>query len=181
RRPTADGGEGIAVRVHPALLPTDHPLAAVHGAFNAVVVDTEAAGRLMFYGQGAGGAPTASAVLGDVVAAARNRVSGGIGPVESRYAQLPILGPDEVTTQFQLRLEVADRPGVLAAIAGTFGEHGVSIRTVTQEQVGDNDGAAELVVVTHRASEAALAATAEAVARIPSVKRVLAVTRVEDE
>ncbi len=181
RRPTADGGEGIAVRVHPALLPTDHPLAAVHGAFNAVVVDTEAAGRLMFYGQGAGGAPTASAVLGDVVAAARNRVSGGIGPVESRYAQLPILGPDEVTTQFQLRLEVADRPGVLAAIAGTFGEHGVSSRTVTQEQVGDNDGAAELVVVTHRASEAALAATAEAVARIPSVKRVLAVTRVEDE
>src|SRR5690625_3146477 len=92
-------GEGISVRVHPALLPLDHPLAAVHGAFNAVVVDTEAAGRLMFYGQGAGGAPTASAVLGDVVAAGRNRVSGGRGPAESRYAELPVLGSDRVTTQ----------------------------------------------------------------------------------
>ncbi len=171
-------GEGISVRVHPALLPLDHPLAAVHGAFNAVVVDTEAAGRLMFYGQGAGGAPTASAVLGDVVAAGRNRVSGGRGPAESRYAELPVLGSDQVTTQFQLRLEVADEPGVLAAIAGTFGEYDVSIQTVTQEQAAD--GAAVLIVVTHRASEAALAATADAVARIPSVKRVLAVTRVED-
>src|SRR5690625_2637953 len=153
----------------------------VRGAFIAVVVDSEAAGRLMFYGQGAGGAPTASAVLGDVVAAGRNRVSGGRGPVESRYAQLPLLGGDDVTTQFQLRLEVADQPGVLAAIAGTFGDHGISIQTVTQEQVDDTDGAAELVVVTHRASEAALAATAEAVARITSVRRVLAVTRVEDD
>jgi len=180
RRATA-GGEGISVRVHPALLPADHPLAAVRGAYNAVVLDTEAAGRLMFYGQGAGGAPTASAVLGDVVAAARNRVSGGRGPAESRYAQLPLLGRDQVTTQFQLRLEVADVPGVLAAIAGTFGDHDVSIQTVTQEQTGAADGAAVLVVVTHRASEAALAATAEAVARIPSVKRVLAVTRVEED
>ncbi|WP_324649776.1 homoserine dehydrogenase [Georgenia sp. H159] len=179
RRMTTDG-EGISVRVHPALLPLDHPLAAVHGAYNAVVVDTEAAGRLMFYGQGAGGAPTASAVLGDVVAAGRNRVSGGRGPSESRYAALPLLGGDQVTTQFQLRLEVADVPGVLAAIAGTFGEHKISIQTVTQEQASAVDGAAVLIVVTHRASEAALAATADAVARIPSVKRVLAVTRVED-
>ncbi len=179
RRVTA-AGEGISVRVHPALLPLDHPLAAVHGAYNAVVVDTEAAGRLMFYGQGAGGAPTASAVLGDVVAAGRNRVSGGRGPSESRYAELPLLGGDEVTTQFQLRLEVADVPGVLAAIAGTFGEHTISIQTVTQEQASATDGAAVLIVVTHRASESALAATADAVARIPSVKRVLAVTRVED-
>ncbi|MCM3660596.1 homoserine dehydrogenase [Georgenia satyanarayanai] len=179
RRTTA-AGEGISVRVHPALLPREHPLAAVHGAYNAVVVDTEAAGRLMFYGQGAGGAPTASAVLGDVVAAGRNRVSGGRGPAESRYADLPLLGGDEVTTQFQLRLEVADVPGVLAQIAGTFGEKGLSIQTVTQEQAHAADGAAVLVVVTHRASEAALAATADAVARIPSVKRVLAVTRVED-
>ncbi len=178
RGPTADG-EGISVRVHPALLPLEHPLATVRGAFNAVVVDTEAAGRLMFYGQGAGGAPTASAVLGDVVAAGRNRVSGGRGPVESRYAALPLLGSDQVTTQFQLRLDVVDRPGVLAEIAGTFGEHGVSIQTMGQEQAGPLDGAT-LVVVTHRASEAALAATAESIARIPSVKRVLAVTRVED-
>ena len=179
-RRTTDSGEGISVRVHPALLPLEHPLASVRGAYNAVVVDTEAAGRLMFYGQGAGGAPTASAVLGDVVAAGRNRVSGGRGPAESRYAELPLLGGDEVTTQFQLRLEVADVPGVLAEIAGTFGEKGLSIQTVTQEQAHAADGAAVLVVVTHRASEAALAATADAVARIPSVKRVLAVTRVED-
>ena len=178
RRQTPDG-EGISVRVHPALLPQDHPLATVRGAFNAVVVDTAAAGRLMFYGQGAGGAPTASAVLGDIVAAARNRVSGGRGPVESHYAALPMLGADQVSTQFQLRLEVLDRPGVLAEIAGTFGEHGVSIQTMAQEQAGPAGGAA-LVVITHRASEAALAATAEAVARISSVKRVLAVTRVED-
>src|SRR5699024_8695152 len=149
RGPTADG-EGISVRVHPALLPLDHPLATVHGAFNAVVVDAEAAGRLMFYGQGAGGAPTASAVLGDVVAAARHRVSGGRGPSETRYAELSLLGAADVTTQFQLRLEVADVPGVLAAVAGTFGEHNVSIQTVTQEQVSA-DGAAVLIVVTHRA------------------------------
>src|SRR5699024_9515063 len=122
----------------------------------------------------------ASAVLGDVVSAGRNHVSGGRGPSESRYAELPLLGSADVTTQFQLRLEVADVSGVLAAIAGTFGEYDVSIQTVTQEQENVTEGAAVLIVVTHRASEAALSATADAVARIPSVKRVLAVTRVED-
>ncbi|MEE6280657.1 homoserine dehydrogenase [Georgenia sunbinii] len=175
-----DDGEGITVRVHPTLLPLDHPLATVHGAFNAVVVDAAAAGRLMFYGQGAGGAPTASAVLGDMVAAIRNRVDGGLGPAESRYADLPVLGSAAVTTQFQLRLEVDDVPGVLASIAGAFGEHGVSIQTVAQTST-PSPGGAELVVVTHRGNEAALAATADSVARIPAVKRVLAVTRVEDE
>ena len=180
RRTNADGVEGISVRVHPTLLPLSHPLATVHGAFNAVVVDSAAAGRLMFYGQGAGGAPTASAVLGDIVSATRNRVGGGLGPVESRYADLPMLGSAAVTTEFQLRIEVADVPGVLASIAGTFGDHGVSIRTVAQTST-PSPGVAELVVGTHRGNEAALATTIDAVARIPAVKRLLAVTRVEDD
>ncbi|HLS49937.1 MAG TPA: homoserine dehydrogenase [Actinomycetaceae bacterium] len=180
RRVDDQGREGIALRVYPALLSTDHPLATVRGAFNGVLIEAQAAGELMFYGQGAGGAPTASAVLGDVVSAARNRVSGGRGPQETSYAQLPVLDPGLVATQYQLRLLVADQPGVLAKVAGTFGEHGVSIQTVRQSQLPPTEGPAEIVLITHRAPEAALAATTEALAGLSSVQGLLAVTRVED-
>lgn len=180
RRIDAAGRDGISLRVHPALLADDHPLATVRGAFNGVLVEAQAAGELMFYGQGAGGAPTASAVLGDLVSAARNRVSGGHGPRETTYAHLPVLDAGESATQYQMRLLVADVPGVLAQVAGTFGEHGVSIQTVRQSQLPPTEGPAEVVLVTHRAPEAALAATTEALAGLSSVQGLLAVTRVED-
>jgi homoserine dehydrogenase len=173
-----DGVPAISARVHPALVPADHPLASVHGAFNAVFVETAAAGPLMFYGQGAGGTPTASAVLGDVVSAARHKVHGGSAPSESSYADLPLLPPDRIRTRYQLRLDVADRPGVLAQVAGAFAQHAVSIETVRQvlEPV---DGVAELLVATHEGTEGALAATVDAVSALPSVLRVRSVLRIE--
>src|SRR3954453_20106773 len=120
-------GESIAVRVHPAMIPTSHPLAAVGGAFNAVFVEAEAAGQLMFYGQGAGGEPTASAVLGDLVAVARNRPAGAAGPRESTYASLPVRPMGTVPTRYHVSLEVADRAGVLATISGAFAARGGGI------------------------------------------------------
>ena len=108
----------VAVRVHPAMIPRTHPLAGVGDAFNAVFVEAEAAGSLMFYGRGAGGAPTASAVLGDLVAVARNRVNGSKGAGESSYAALPVQPMGEVATRYHVALDVADEPGVLAAVAG---------------------------------------------------------------
>ena len=133
--------ESVSARVYPAMIPAAHPLAAVDGAFNAVFVEAEAAGQLMFYGQGAGGAPTASAVLGDLVAVARNRVVGGRGPRESAYASLPVRPMGSVPTRYHVSLDVADRAGVLATIAGAFAAHGVSIAAVRQTG-GDGDGAA---------------------------------------
>lgn len=171
-------GQGIAVRVHPALVPLDHPLASVHGAFNAVFVETAAAGPLMFYGQGAGGTPTASAVLGDVVSAARHKIHGGLAPTESAYADLPVLPAGSVRTRFQLRLDVADKPGVLAEVAGAFAQHDVSIETVRQapETV---DGVAELLIATHEGTESALRATVATVAALPAVLAVRSVLRIE--
>ena len=152
------GDERVAVRVHPAMIPRTHPLAAVGDAFNAVFVEAEAAGSLMFYGRGAGGAPTASAVLGDLVAVARNRVSGSRGAGESAYADLPVQSMGEVPTRYHVALDVSDQPGVLAAVAGAFADNGVSIQTVRQEGRGD---AATLVLVTHSAADAALAKTVD--------------------
>ena len=149
---TAEHPEGVVVRVHPALVPLDHPLAGVRQAFNAVFVEADAAGELMFYGRGAGGRPTASAVLGDVVTVARHRVRGGRGPIESRYADLPVLGMGAAPTRYQVRMRVADRPGVLAAVAAVFAERDVSIEAVRQ---ADGDGTADLLVVTHTAPEGA--------------------------
>jgi homoserine dehydrogenase len=183
----ADGTEGVSVRVHPAMIPASHPLAGVREAFNAVFVQAEAAGELMFYGQGAGGQPTASAVLGDVISAARNRVLKGRGPGESAYARLPIRAMGEVVTRYHVSLDVADRPGVLAQIAQRFAEHGVSIETVRQqqhpvrEQGPDPMGRAELVIVTHAATDAALAATVESLAGLDIVEAVAGVMRVEGE
>jgi homoserine dehydrogenase len=167
RARTEGGREQVAVRVHPAMIPRTHPLAGVGDAFNAVFVEAEAAGSLMFYGRGAGGAPTASAVLGDLVAVARNRVNGGRGARETTYAELPVQPMGDVLTRYHVALDVADQPGVLASVAGAFAEHGVSIQTVRQEGRGS---AATLVLVTHSAAEAALTKTVGLLGDMPFVR-----------
>jgi len=169
-------GHGVAVRVHPAMIPRSHPLASVREAYNAVFVEAASAGQLMFYGRGAGGSPTASAVLGDLVAVARNALSGARGAGESAYAELRVLPMGEVVTRYHLNLDVADKAGVLAAVANTFAEHDVSIRTVRQEGHGDD---ASLVVVTHVASDAALQAVVEELRGLDVVRAVASVMRVE--
>jgi homoserine dehydrogenase len=177
-----EGQQRVSARVYPALVPLDHPLATVNGAFNAVVVEAEAAGRLMFYGQGAGGAPTASAVMGDVVMAARNRVQGGRGPRESKYAQLPISPIGFILTRYYVNMNVADLPGVLSAVAAEFGKREVSIAQVRQEGMVDEAGqrcGARIVVVTHRATDAALSETVAALADLDVVQRVNSVLRLE--
>ena len=182
-----EGGEGgISVRVHPAMIPRTHPLAGVREAFNAVFVEAHSAGQLMFYGRGAGGDPTASAVLGDVVAVARHRVVGGRGPGESTYQELPILSMGQALTRYHISLDVADRPGVLAQVALAFAEHDVSIETVRQQLLSPDpqtpdEGRASLVVVTHTASDAALSATVDALSALSTVRRVTSVMRVEGE
>ncbi|MBL7493736.1 homoserine dehydrogenase [Frankia sp. AgW1.1] len=167
---------GVSVRVHPAMVPRSHPLASVREAFNAVFVEAEAAGQLMFYGRGAGGSPTASAVLGDLVAVARNRVAGRRGPGESAYADLPVLPMGETITSYHVNLDVTDKTGVLATVAGAFANHGVSIRSVRQDGRGDD---ASLVLVTHAAADAALAATVEDLRGLDIVRAVAGVLRVE--
>jgi homoserine dehydrogenase len=166
----------VAVRVHPAMIPRTHPLASVGDAFNAVFVDADAAGSLMFYGRGAGGAPTASAVLGDLVAVARNRVNGGGGARQSAYADLRVQPMGEVSTRYHVALDVADRPGVLAAVAREFAEHDVSIQTVRQEGRGD---AATLVLVTHVATDSALTDTVARLGEMEYVRRAASIMRVE--
>ncbi|MGE5828631.1 MAG: homoserine dehydrogenase [Micromonosporaceae bacterium] len=172
----------VSVRVHPAMIPRTHPLAAVGDAFNAVFVEARAAGPLMFYGRGAGGAPTASAVVGDIVAVARNRRSGVRAATESAYADLRIQPMGAVVTRYHICLEVPDRAGVLAAVAGVFAHHDVSIQTVRQEGRGED---ATLVVVTHTATDASLAATVAQLRALTGsdgvVRRVASVMRVEGE
>ena len=177
-----EGQQRVSARVYPALVPLTHPLASVNGAFNAVVVEAEAAGRLMFYGQGAGGAPTASAVMGDLVMAARNRVQGGRGPRESKYAKLPISPIGFIPTRYYVSMNVADRPGVLSAVAAEFGKREVSIAEVRQEGVVDEGGqrcGARIVVVTHEATDAALSDTVAALADLDVVQEVASVLRLE--
>jgi len=173
---------GVSVRVHPTLVPLSHPLAAVHGANNAVFVEAEAAGSLMFYGAGAGGPETASAVLGDIVSAARRHVVGGPGVAESTHADLPMVDPGVVPTSYHISLQVNDEPGVLAQIASVFAEAGVSVETLSQRAPAEHDapGAlATLVVQTHRASEASLRGTVDRLASLPVVAKVSGVLRVE--
>lgn len=177
-----EGKQRVSARVYPALVPLTHPLAAVNGAFNAVVVEAEAAGRLMFYGQGAGGAPTASAVMGDVVMAARNRVQGGRGPRESKYAKLPIAPIGFIPTRYYVNMNVSDRPGVLSAVAAEFAKREVSIAEVRQEGMVDEGGqpcGARIVVVTHQATDAALSETVEALADLDVVQTINSVLRME--
>ena len=171
-------GPAVAARVHPAMIPRDHPLASVREAYNAVFVESDAAGQLMFYGPGAGGAPTASAVLGDLVTVARNRLSEVRGAGESSYADLPLLSMGQTQTRYHVQLDVDDKAGVLAAVALAFAEHDVSIQTVRQEGRGDD---AQLVVVSHRASDADLAATVEELRAMSYVREVSSVMRVEGE
>jgi homoserine dehydrogenase len=180
RVPSQDGrnGRGVAVRVHPVMIPRTHPLASVREAYNAVFVEAESAGSLMFYGAGAGGAPTASAVLGDLVAVARNRVYGTRGPAESTYADLPVLPMADTVTRYHVSLDVTDRSGVLARVADVFADHGVSIQTVRQEGRGAE---AQLVLVTHRAPDGALSATVAALRDQEIVREVASVMRVEGD
>jgi homoserine dehydrogenase len=169
---------GISARVHPAMIPREHPLASVREAYNAVFVEAESAGRLMFYGAGAGGGPTASAVLGDLVVVARNRVAGIRGPDAPSYAELPVLPMADALTRYHVALDVADRPGVLAPVAEAFARHGVSIKAVRQEGRGAE---AYLVIVTHTARESALAATVADLSAMEAVRAVDSVMRVEGE
>lgn len=168
----------VSVRVHPAMIPRSHPLAGVGDAYNAVFVESMSAGRLMFYGPGAGGSPTASAVLGDLVTVARNRLRGAVGPGESSYAARPVSEIGGVMTRYHLSLEVADRAGVLATIAHVFAEHDVSIETVRQNGRGAD---AQLVIVTHHAQDAALSATVRALRSLDVVREVTSVMRVEGD
>ena len=170
--------QGVVVRVHPAMVPRSHPLASVRMAFNAVFVEADAAGAVMFYGRGAGGAPTASAVLGDVVAVARNKMRGHAGYGESVYADLEPRGIAAATTRYAINLQVADQPGVLAAIAQVFADHNVSIQVVRQDGSGDE---AFLLVRTHVATDAALSDTLAALRSMPAVRQVVGVMRVEGE
>jgi homoserine dehydrogenase len=169
---------GVSVRVHPAMIPRSHPLAAVGGAYNAVFVEAQSAGQLMFYGAGAGGTPTASAVLGDVVAVARNRLAGTRGTELSTYAELPVLPMGDTLTRYHVSLDVDDRPGVLAPVAEAFARHDVSIEAVRQTSRGDE---ALLVIVTHEARDADLAATIFELQALPVVRAVASVMRVEGE
>jgi homoserine dehydrogenase len=171
------GEEGVSVRVYPALVPREHPLAAVHGANNAVFVEAAAAGPLMFYGAGAGGVQTASAVLGDLVAIARRHVIGGPGTSESTHSDVAVLPIGQITTRYSIMLEVTDEPGVLAAIAHVFADHGVSVEQL--QQTVDESGKATLVIGTHEAKEQALADTVAALAESPVVASVASVLRVE--
>lgn len=188
RQVGADGAESISVRVYPALIERSHPLASVHGANNAVFVQAEAAGNLMFYGAGAGGVQTASAVLGDVVSAARRHIAGGVGVGESTRANLPIVPIGRVTTRYQITLEVDDQPGVLATVAGILSEGRVSIATVEQTVERDLEhdteagtGVARLVIGTHKALEQDLSDTVDKLAASGVVERVVSVLRVEGD
>ncbi len=162
----------IAVRVHPAMVPTDHPLASVRDAFNAVFLEGEAVEDLMLYGRGAGGFPTASAMLGDVITVSQNLRRGvcdGFGPLTAARLR-PI---DETHTAYHLQFDVTDKPGVLAAVAGVFGEHGVSIRSVEQTtRAGAADDIAHLEFITHRAREADVASTLRDVRELDAVRRI---------
>jgi homoserine dehydrogenase len=175
----ATGPEGISVRVYPALVPRTHPLAAVNGAYNAVFVEAEAAGSLMFYGSGAGGTQTASAVLGDVVSAAKRHLAGGPGLRNSSHANLEILPISRIQTRYSFQLEVSDQPGVLATIATTFSKHGVSIEAVEQSVQSGDGIVANLQIGTHLASEAALAAVVLDLKASEAVQKVASVIRME--
>ncbi len=172
----SEDGESVGVRVHPVMLPLEHPLATVKEAYNAVFVEAESAGRLMFYGAGAGGVPTASAVLGDLVAVVRNRLANTSVGEGAHDAGLPVHDMGKTITSYHVALDVIDRPGVLAKVAEIFADHDVSIRSVRQEGSGDD---AQLVLVSHPAPDAALRSTVERLRGHEMVREVAGVMRVE--
>ena len=164
----------VAVRVHPAMVPVDHPLATVRESFNAVFIEGDAVGELMLYGRGAGGRPTASAVLGDLIDAAAN-LGRGTRAAPGEVAKASIRPIDELSSQYYLNLEVADRPGVLAAVAGVFGANDVSIKTAEQEGLGDE---ARLIFITHTARERDMQATLHGLHALDVVDRLGTLLRV---
>jgi len=170
--------EAISARVHPAMVPAAHPLAAVHDAFNAVYIEGRSVGQLMLFGPGAGGDPTATAVVGDLIAAARNLVTGGRAMGHTHIVDRRIRPMSDTNGQYYINLHVADRPGVLAEIAGDFGHNGVSIERVWQEGFDDE---ATLVFITHRAQEGSLQKTLQELRESPAVRSVASVLRVEGE
>ena len=170
-------GDSVAVRVHPAMVPLTHPLASVRDSYNAVFVEGDAVGSLMFYGRGAGGFPTASAVLGDVIDAAVNLVKGTHGTIGS-FARVPVVPIDETSSQYLVGLDVEDKPGVLHAITGTFAAHGVSIRAAEQEGIGTD---ARLVFITHSARESDVQACLREFRDLGVVRRTSGLLRVIGE
>ena len=166
---------GPAVRVHPALVPTDHPLALIRGANNGVFLEGPSIGELLFLGPGAGGRPTATAVLGDVILASREFLAGTKVAPRVRFGNGAVRDFSEVETQWYLRLEVKDAPGVLAQIATVFGTHQVSIMSVWQEGRGDG---ATLLLITHNAREDDHRAAARDLERLEVVRQVAATIRV---
>ena len=173
----SDDEKGVIVRVHPAMVPRTHPLASVRLSFNAVFIEADAAEQMMFYGRGAGGLPTASAVLGDVVAVARNRVAGHHAG-ESKYAELKVLPISEAKTRYSINLKVKDEPGVLATVAQVFAKHDVSIQVVRQDGEGND---AYLLIRTHIAQDKDLSATIAELKTLSSVSNIVGVMRVEGE
>ena len=173
------GPEGVSVRVYPALIPRTHPLAAVNGAYNAVFVEAEAAGSLMFFGSGAGGTQTASAILGDVVSAAKRHVAGGPGLANSSHASFELLEMGRIQTRYSIQLQVSDQPGVLAKIAAMFSNHGVSIEVVEQSARRGDKTVANLEIGTHLASDSSLASVVAELRKSDAVQEVLSVIRVE--
>lgn len=177
-----DDPAGVVLRVHPTLLPRDHPLASVRDAYNAVFVEAENASELMFYGPGAGGAPTASAVMGDVMSIAKRKLRGGPGRTHTARRDLQPLDVGEATTRYMVVVRAADESGVLAKVAGTFADNEVSIKSMNQtsdEASTEEDKTALLAFITHRAKEAQLAQTLEATKILDVVREVLSVMRVE--
>ncbi|MFF8035653.1 MULTISPECIES: homoserine dehydrogenase [unclassified Streptomyces] len=167
-------GSFVNARVHPAMIPSDHPLAAVRGACNAVLVEADAAGQLMFYGPGAGGAPTASAVLGDLVAVCRNKLAGVTGPGDAAYNRPAVSPMADVVGRYHLSLDTADQPSALAEVATVLGRHGVSVATLTRRP---REGGFSLAVSTHRATDAALSAALCALRTLDHVRRVRSIPR----
>lgn len=167
---------GIGARVHPVMLPADHPLAPIHGATNAIFIEGPSVEQLLFAGPGAGGGPTATAVLGDVIDAARELLAGAQVAPRIRFAPGDLVAFERTDTEWYVRLEVADRPGVLAQIASVFGDAGVSIRSVWQEGRGSG---ATLIIVTHRAVESSQRAAVAALRELEPVRSVASVVRVE--
>lgn len=174
-----EGENGANIRVNPTLIPRQHPLAGVHGAFNAVFVEAENAGELMFYGPGAGGAPTASAVLGDFVSLARRLVLGGPGVPETSHAQLHATSLDNVVSRYSVGVLVEDRLGVLANITRILAEHGISVDSLRQST--PKEGVAQIRMVTHSAKDSDLRRAIAVIDALDTVREVNSVIRVESE
>ena len=171
-------GGGVSARVHPVMIPTAHPLASIRGATNAIFIEGPSVGELLFAGPGAGGDPTATAVLGDIIDAARETLAGAQVSSRIRFSPGELVPFGDVPTKWYLRLEVDDRPGVLAQVASAFGDAGVSIKSVWQEGEGSE---ALLLIVTHRAPEAAQRSAVDHLRRVDTLRNVASIIRVESE